>query len=121
MKRSMTTAVLLGLAGTMMAAVSAVAQTAAPQGNARNGEKLYKDVGCYQCHNYQGQGGGAGPRIVPLIPLTGFSAYLRAPKAQMPPYTAKVLSDAQMADIYAYLQAIPKGPSAKSIPLLNEK
>jgi hypothetical protein len=25
-----------------------------------------------------------------------------------------------LADVYAYLQAIPKGPDAKSIPLLNQ-
>jgi hypothetical protein len=36
----------------------------------------------------------------------------------MPPYTSKVVSDAELADIYAYLQSIPTPPPASSIPLL---
>ena len=56
--------------------------------------------------------------------LPAFTAYVRNPR-QMPPYTAKVLSDAQLADLWAYIQALPKSPPAKDIPLLmqivNEK
>ena len=37
----------------------------------------------------------------------------------MPPYREKVLSDADLADLYVYLQSIPKGPDPKTIPLLN--
>ena len=37
----------------------------------------------------------------------------------MPPYAEKILSDSDLADIYAYLQTIPK-PDYKSIPLLNQ-
>jgi mono/diheme cytochrome c family protein len=89
--------------------------------NAKRGEQLFTTDGCYQCHNYQGQGGGAGARLAPNpMPLTAFSSYVRNPKGQMPPYTAKVLPDADLADIHAYLQSIPKGQSAKNIPLLNE-
>ena len=38
---------------------------------------------------------------------------------RMPPYSGKILSDGDLADIYAYLQSIPKPPDATSIPLLN--
>jgi len=38
----------------------------------------------------------------------------------MPPYTAQALPDQDLADIYAYLAAIPAGRSAKDIPLLRE-
>jgi len=38
----------------------------------------------------------------------------------MPPYTAKVLSDKDLADIYAFLQSVAKPPDTKSIPLLNQ-
>jgi mono/diheme cytochrome c family protein len=38
----------------------------------------------------------------------------------MPPYTEKVLSNDDLADIYAYLQSIPKPADYKSIPLLNQ-
>ena len=37
----------------------------------------------------------------------------------MPPYTSKVVSDSELADIYAFLQSLPQPPAAKSIPLLN--
>jgi ubiquinol-cytochrome c reductase cytochrome c subunit len=89
-------------------------------GNADNGKKLFKADGCYQCHGYEGQG-GAGARLAPNpIPLAAIIKYVRAPKGQMPPYTAKVLSDADLADIYAFLASRPKTADPKTIPLLNQ-
>ena len=96
--------------------------TPAPPGNAENGKKLWTTVGCYQCHGYSAQGGSAGARLAPTVPpYSVIIKYVRAPKGEMPPYTAKVISDAQLADIYAYLKSIPKPPDAKEIPMLNEK
>ena len=46
--------------------------------------------------------------------------YIRHPTGQMPPYTSKVISDSELADIYAYLKSQPTPPSGKSIPLLNQ-
>jgi mono/diheme cytochrome c family protein len=37
----------------------------------------------------------------------------------MPPYSEKVLGDADVADIHAYLVSIKKAPSAKDLPLLS--
>jgi ubiquinol-cytochrome c reductase cytochrome c subunit len=91
------------------------------QGSAANGKKLFTTYGCYQCHGTQGQGTAAGPRLAPKpIALAALTAYVRAPKGQMPPYTAKVVSDAELADIRAYLASIPEPPSVKNIPLLNQ-
>lgn len=85
------------------------------------GQRLFVKVGCYECHGYQGQGGVAGPRLAPRpIVLAALIAYVRHPTGQMPPYTAKVLSDADLADIHAFLSSIPAPPPAKSIPLLNK-
>jgi cytochrome c1 len=36
----------------------------------------------------------------------------------MPPYTAKVLSDQDLADIYAFLQGRARPPALNTIPLL---
>jgi mono/diheme cytochrome c family protein len=36
----------------------------------------------------------------------------------MPPFSEKILSDGDLADIYAYLQSIPPPPDVASIPLL---
>ena len=89
-------------------------------GNAENGKKLFTAYGCFECHGRQGAGAGTGPRIgPPAITLAAVLRYVRAPTGQMPPYTAKVVSDQDLADIYAYLQSIPKVADYKSIPLLN--
>lgn len=93
---------------------------AAPAGNVENGKKLFTSHGCYQCHGYQGQGGAAGPRIAPRpLPFPALSKYVRTPTGQMPPYTDKVLSETELADIYAFMQSIPAPPAVDSIPLLK--
>ncbi len=98
--------------------------TQAATGNAQAGKDLYLRYSCYACHGYAGHG-GAGARLVPMrMTLPSFTAYVRNPR-QMPPYTAKVLTDAQLADVWAYIQTLPKSPLPKDIPLLiqmlNEK
>ena len=95
------------------------AASPAPAGDAENGRKLFAADGCYQCHGYEGQGaGGTGPRLAPNpIPYVQLSRYVRAPTGQMPLYTSKVLSDAELADIYAYLRSRPLPPPLDSIAL----
>jgi mono/diheme cytochrome c family protein len=91
----------------------------APAGNAEAGKKLFVADGCYQCHGYEAQGSSAtGPRLGPRpIAFAAFSRYVRQPTGQMPPYTAKVVSDADLANIYSFVQSRPE-PS-KHIPLLK--
>jgi mono/diheme cytochrome c family protein len=103
----------------ILAASVLSAQTPAPAGNSQNGKKNFESFGCWQCHGHAGQG-GAGARIAPNpIPFATFSKYVRQPTGEMPPYTAKVVSDQQLADIYAFLQSIPQPPPAKNVPLLD--
>jgi mono/diheme cytochrome c family protein len=94
---------------------------AAPAGNAEAGKKLWGSAGCWQCHGYEAQGGAAGPRLAARnLPFAGFSAYVRRPTNQMPPYTEKVLPAADLANIYAYVQSRPAPPAVQSIPLLQK-
>jgi ubiquinol-cytochrome c reductase cytochrome c subunit len=92
-----------------------------PAGNAENGKRIFNKIGCYQCHGREGQGSVmTGPRIAPNpVPFEVLARYVRKPTGEMPPYTAKVVSDQELADIYAFLQSRPHPPSAKSIPGLN--
>ena len=101
----------------MALASCAAAQT--PAGNAQNGQRIFESYGCYQCHGHDAHG-GAGARLAPNpIAFERFSRYVRRPTGEMPPYTAKVVSDRELTDIYAFLKTIPAPPPAKSIPILN--
>ena len=98
------------------------AQTAnAPAGNAANGRKLFVSFGCYQCHGYEAQGSRAtGPRLGPKpIAWAAFQRYVRRPTNQMPPFTEKVVTDTDLANIYAFLQSRAAPPPIASIPLLQ--
>lgn len=95
------------------------AQRNTPTGDAAKGKELYVKYSCYACHGFDGHG-GAGARLVPMKMMAPvFTAYVRSP-AQMPAYREKVMSDAQLADVWAYLKTIPESPPAKNIPLLNQ-
>jgi ubiquinol-cytochrome c reductase cytochrome c subunit len=117
----LTVALMVPLLGALSASAQAPsAASDAPKGNAENGKKIFSSYGCYQCHNFAANGGGAGARLAPRpIPFSAFSQYIRAPKGQMPPYTSKIVSDQELADIYAFLLTIPAAPDAASIPLLK--
>jgi mono/diheme cytochrome c family protein len=92
---------------------------AAPAGRADNGGILFRKIGCYQCHANEAQGGLSGPRIGPdPIPFARFAQYVRSPTGDMPPYTERVLSNQDLADIYAFLQARPRPPAVNTIPQL---
>jgi mono/diheme cytochrome c family protein len=92
----------------------------APKGNAENGKTLFMKFGCYECHGREGQGAVTGPRLNQNpITFARFNTYIRKPSGEMPPYTTKVVSEQQAADIYAFLQSLPRPPSVDSIPLLK--
>jgi mono/diheme cytochrome c family protein len=111
---------IIHLAGALaIVAVSAFPQSA---GNPQNGSRLFVKDGCYQCHGYDGHG-GFGAKLAPRpMAVAAFIAYVRhPPPGDMPVYTAKVISDAELTDIWAFLKSIPDPPAVKDIPLLNQK
>ena len=92
---------------------------AANAASPEHGKSVFMKMGCWQCHGTVGQG-GAGPRIAPdPLPYDTFAAFVRTTSRAMPPYHEKILSDADLADIHAYLQTIPKPQDSESIPLLR--
>lgn len=102
--------------GTEEAAATVVQQDAA------HGQELWGRYGCYECHGWVGQGAPlSGPRLVPnLAAFPAFSRQVWEPRDQMPPYSREYVSEADVADLYAYLQALPPSPDADDIPLLNQ-
>lgn len=98
-------------------------QPAATTAQATKGERLFNSYGCYECHGMKGQGSsstGASRLGPPRIPLSAFLSYVRQPSGEMPPYTAKAVSDQELTEIYNFLKSVPPPPPAKSIPLLNQ-
>jgi len=104
----------------VVSAIAAIAQT--KPGDTTNGKRLFERNGCYQCHGYVGQGGTAGARLAQTkLPLVAFTAYVRNPASGgMPPFRAKVMSDQELADVYAYIKTFPEPKAAKDIPLLSQ-
>src|SRR4051812_6455629 len=89
---------------------------AAPKGNVEAGKKSFTKAGCYECHGREAQGAVTGPRLNQNpITFARFISYIRKPSGEMPPYTAKVIGDQEAADLYAFLQSLPKPPSVDTI------
>jgi ubiquinol-cytochrome c reductase cytochrome c subunit len=100
-----------------LAWVVAGAAAALTQSSAERGRALFLRDGCYECHGTVGQGAVTAPRLAPNPPdAAAISAYIRHPAGQMPPYSPKVISDDQIADIHAYLASVkpPPGPAGSS-------
>ncbi len=105
------------LAACLASGAGSPAQTA---GSADKGKDLYRRYSCWACHGYAGHGGATVPLVPTRLPLAAFITFVRNPPT-MPPYTAKVLTDAQLADVWAYIKSLPESPPAKNIPLLNQQ
>lgn len=103
----------------------ATAAMIAPRGSAEKGKETFTKDGCAECHGHHAEGSkapGTGPRLSPPpLEFDAFISYVRHPIAAMPPYTDKVISDAELADIYAFLRSLPPPPDVKNIPLLDFK
>jgi mono/diheme cytochrome c family protein len=96
----------------------------APPGNAVEGKRLYLAVGCFLCHGRAGQGGamnGPAPILAKTeMPFDGFKGQLRQPVNDMPAYSETVMSDKQIADIYAFVQSLPGPRPTKDMTIFND-
>jgi len=104
-------------------AAGVIGQGTAFAASAEKGKAAYIQYGCWQCHDFAGEGAvtsnGKVLARTPL-PLDAFIAFVRTTNGQMPPYRPPVLSGEDIADMYAYLQSLPQPKSASDIPLLGE-
>jgi mono/diheme cytochrome c family protein len=102
----------------------ALGHGAALAASAEKGKVTFVKFGCFQCHGTVGQGSVAtsGGKVLTNTPLPyeAFAAFVRTTNRAMPPYSEKVLSNDDLADIYAWLESQPKAADFKTIPLLNQ-
>jgi mono/diheme cytochrome c family protein len=113
-------------AGAVSAAVAQEAVRPVSSGDAAKGKVAFMNAGCYTCHGTVGHG-GAGARLAPKPRAqAAFFAYVRSGRkgwsvaGGMPAYPARVLPDAALADIYAYLMSVPQPLPAAENPLLKD-
>jgi len=110
-------------AAVMLAALFVAGQGAAVAASAEKGKVAFVRNGCWQCHDFTGQGSVAtsnGKVIARTqLPLDAFMSFVRTTNGPMPPFRAAVLSDDDLGDIYAYLQSLPAPKAVSDIPLLN--
>jgi mono/diheme cytochrome c family protein len=110
-------AAMLGAAG------AGVQAQDAPVGDTAKGKAVFLKEACFTCHGRAGQGGaynGPAPILAhTALPFEGFKAQIRNPVNDMPAYSDAVLSDQDIADIYAFVKSLPGSRSPKDIPILN--
>lgn len=121
---------LRGLCGLLAAAwvlaAAGLASAQSPPDEVERGRALYARFGCYECHQYSGsgyQGAPGGARLVPMrLSAQAFRLYLRNPAVprRMPPYTTRLLTDAEADAIYAFVRSLPEPRPLAEIPLLDE-
>jgi mono/diheme cytochrome c family protein len=113
---------MLAASACLVAQTQAQAQDA-PHGDAGNGKRIYLAVGCFTCHGRSGQGGafnGPAPILASTaLPFDGFKGQVRDPSNDMPAYSDAVLSDKDIADIFAFVKSLPGPRSPKDISILN--
>jgi mono/diheme cytochrome c family protein len=106
--------------GLFVAALAVSIGSAQSNGNAENGKRLFLRDGCWECHGYAGQGSRDGARIASTaLNAQGLIRYVRRPSGAMPAYIAKVITDQELTDIWAYLKTLPGPKPVKDIPILN--
>jgi len=76
-------------------------------GSAAEPDQRVYEHHCMQCHGAEGRGGGKGPRLIPFLwSYEKALEMLRYPKCDMPPIPESEVSDAEVAQIVAYLKTI---------------
>ena len=114
-----------------LAAPAFAADTAASADDTARGKQLFHDHGCYGCHGFNGNTGArdlVGTNSPLIADLATFTMFLRLrgdqapllPSSRMPNYSAEALSDAQVRDIYAFVQSFRlNAPAVKDVPTLR--
>jgi mono/diheme cytochrome c family protein len=90
---------------TALAVSVALAQTS---GDPKKGETLWTANNCKNCHGDKGEGKYAGVRAGDGKAAADWIKQARTPRANMPAYDAAHISDADITDMWAYMQTLKK-------------
>jgi len=121
-KRIAVPAIAIAAFGVVISGVGR-AQDAPPQGDAAHGKQIFLSDQCFTCHGRAGEGGAYNTPAPILahtaLPFEAFKGQLRNPANDMPAFSAVILSDQDVADIYAFVQSLPGAGSPKDHPILS--
>ncbi len=91
--------------------------------HAEKGKTAFIQHGCWQCHDFDGQGSVAtsNGRVIARTAIAARCVHLLRAHDQRrhAAVPAGGLRDEELDDIYAYLQSLPEPKAASDIPLLN--
>jgi mono/diheme cytochrome c family protein len=84
----------------------------AQAGDVERGKTLWTEVKlCKNCHGANGEGLYAGPRAGDGKSLEQWITQVRTPRANMPHFNDVQVSDQEIADMWEYMQSLPKPAS----------
>ena len=84
----------------------------AQAGDVDRGKKLWTEVKlCKSCHGANGEGLYAAPRAGDGKSLDQWITQVRTPRANMPHFNDAQVSDQEIADMWEYMQSLPKPAS----------
>ena len=85
------------------------------------GKQLFVKHGCWQCHGFVGQGGIAGPALVPeVMPLEAMVNFVRNSSRSMPPYTRGDPAECGFDRDPRLSGLAAEAGRSESVPLLNQ-
>lgn len=100
--------VLVGFVALLLTALAVSAAVAQSGGDPKKGEALWAQNNCKNCHGEKGEGKYAGPRAGDGKTAADWIKQVRTPRANMPAYSPAQVSDADLTDMWAYLQTLAK-------------
>jgi len=110
---------LIGLGVAAMLALLIGAAGAQSTGDPVHGKEAWAQHNCKSCHGANGEGKYAGPRAGDGKTAADWLKQVRQPRAKMPAYRPDQATDQQIADMWAYMQTLPKPASFKpEVPVI---
>jgi cytochrome c551/c552 len=80
-------------------------------GDSTKGKAFWQGFNCKMCHGPNGEGKYGGPRAGDGKKAEDWIKQVRTPIENMPNYSAAQVNDADLADMWAYMQTLPKPAS----------
>jgi mono/diheme cytochrome c family protein len=92
-----------------------IASVAWAQGDVDKGKELWASHNCKSCHGANGEGQYAGPRAGDGKTAEEWVTQVRTPRNRMPSFRPEQISDADITDMWAYMQTLEKPASFERV------